>query len=274
MRRARFLVAYDGRPFRGFAANEGVATVMGTFRSALERVVRQPVELTGAGRTDAGVHAWGQVISGDLPSSVDLGGLQRRLNKLLGPHIAVRSVEWADAGFDARFSATARHYRYHVWNASAPHPLLAGRVWHVPQPLRLWVMQAATAPLIGEHDFASFCRRVKVGPGEPERTLVRRVLSARWSVVEGAAPEAGQLVDEGEGGGEPGGGAGVLRFEIAATAFCHQMVRSIVGTLVDVGLGRISAGDVRAILHARDRNAAGRVAPPDGLVLWRVDYEG
>jgi tRNA pseudouridine38-40 synthase len=261
MTQARLTVAYDGREFHGFAANPGVRTVMGDLSAAVATVVRRPVDLTGAGRTDAGVHAWGQVVSGDLPDGVDLGDLVRRLNKLCAPAIAVRDAAWVDDDFDARFSATYRHYRYEVWNAPTPNPLLAGRAWFVAQPLARWAMTAACDPLIGEHDFASFCRRPKVsrasergGPraeGEPEPSLVRRVLSARWSELDDPAH---------------------LRFEIRATAFCHQMVRSIVGTRVDVGLGKASPGDVRGILVARDREAAGQVAPPYGLVLWEVGY--
>jgi tRNA pseudouridine38-40 synthase len=252
MTRARLTVAYDGRDFHGFAANPGVRTVMGDLAEAVATVVRRPVELTGAGRTDAGVHAWGQVVSGDLPAAVDLEDLVRRLNKLCAPGIAVRDAAWVDDGFDARFSATYRHYRYEVWNAPTPNPLLAGRAWFVPQPLARWAMTAACDPLIGEHDFTSFCRRPKVDEREPEPSLVRRVLAARWVEVDG----------------------GLLRFEIRATAFCHQMVRSIVGTLVDVGLRKASPGDVRGILVARDREAAGQIAPPHGLVLWEVGYSG
>src|SRR5262245_1171177 len=135
MPRARLTVAYDGGGFRGFADNPGVPTVMGSLSAAIATVVRQPVELTGAGRTDAGVHAWGQVVSGDLPDGTDLDDLVRRLNKLCAPAIAVRDATWAAADFDARFSATSRRYRYDVWNAPYPNPLLAGRAWFVPHPL-------------------------------------------------------------------------------------------------------------------------------------------
>jgi tRNA pseudouridine38-40 synthase len=246
------VVAYDGAPFHGFAPNEGVRTVVGDLSAAIATVVREPVKLTGAGRTDAGVHAWGQVVSGDLPADTDLDDLVRRLNKLGAPAIAVRQAEWAGAGFDARFSARWRQYRYDVWNEPVPNPLLAGRAWFVPQPLAVWAMQAACDPLIGEHDFSSFCRRPKVDPDEPEPSLVRRVLAARWVEVD----------------------TGLLRFEIRATAFCHQMVRSIVGTLVDVGLHKATPGDILGILAARDREAAGQVAPPHGLTLWEVGYGG
>jgi tRNA pseudouridine38-40 synthase len=251
-RRVRLVVAYDGAAFRGFADNPGVRTVEGSLAHAIATVVRQPVDLTGAGRTDAGVHAWGQVVSGDLPAEADLGDLTRRINKLCAPSIAVRHAEWVGDDFDARFSARWREYRYDVWNAASPNPLLSERAWFVPQPLSLWAMQAACDPLLGEHDFASFCRRPKSGDGEPEASLVRRVLAARWSA------------DEWNGA--------LLRFEIRANAFCHQMVRSIVGTLVDVGLHKTSPGEVRGILVARDRDAAGQVAPPQGLVLWQVGY--
>jgi len=133
--KARFVVAYDGTGFRGFARNEGVPTVMAVLTEAISLVVRAPVELTGAGRTDAGVHAWGQVVSGDLPEAVELDGLVRRLNKLCAPDIAVRSAEWVSDDFDARFSALWRHYRYDVWNAPTPNPLLGGRVWWVSHTL-------------------------------------------------------------------------------------------------------------------------------------------
>ena len=210
-RTVRLTVAYDGTDFRGFAESDGVRTVMGDIRRAVETVVRAEVELTGAGRTDAGVHGWGQVISGQLPATTDLGRLQRSLNGLCGPDISVRAADWEAPAFSARFSATGRSYRYHVWNDPAANPLLARTTWHVPQALDLDAMALGAEALLGEHDFSSFC---------------------------------------------------------------HQMVRSIVGTLVDVGLGRRDAESVVATLSARDRSAAGQVAPPTGLVLWSVDYRG
>jgi tRNA pseudouridine38-40 synthase len=253
MRRARFVVAYHGARFRGFAANSGVRTVLGVLTVEMERVLRRPVELSGAGRTDAGVHAWGQVVSGDLPAGTDLDGLVRRLNKLCAPDIAVRSAEWAAPDFDARFSATWRQYRYHVWNDAAPNPLSAGMVWHVARPLEVDVMHRAAADLVGEHDFSSFCRRPKVADGHPEPSMTRIIHEATWTVVDDSP---------------------LVRFEVRASAFCHQQVRSMVGTLVDIGLGRLPADAVPSILELRDRAAAGQVAPPEGLVLWAVGYDG
>jgi len=252
-RRARFVVAYHGWRFRGFADSPGVRTVMAVLREEVERVVRQPVELTGAGRTDAGVHAWGQVVSGDLPAGTDLDDLARRLNKLCAPDIAVRSAEWTEPDFDARFSATWRQYRYHVWNDPAPNPLSADTVWHVAQLLDLGTMQRASGDLVGEHDFSSFCRKPKVGDDEPEPSMTRIIHEARWT-----------RVDE----------SPLLRFEVRGSAFCHQQVRSMVGTTVDVGLGRLAPDCIPAVLAAHDRAAAGRVAPPEGLTLWAVGYDG
>ena len=255
LRRARFVVAYDGSSLHGFAENDGVPTVMGVLRAAMEQVVRMPLDLVGAGRTDAGVHAWGQVTSGDLPASTDLAGLVRRLNRMCGPRIGIRSAEWCeDPEFSARFSARWRHYRYLIVNHEHTNPFLSPLAWHVPQPLDVAAMQLGCDPLIGEHDFSSFCRRPKPMPDAAPPSMTRRVQLARWADARSEY------------------GPGVLRFEIRANAFCHQMVRSIVGTLVDVGLGRLRAGDVRGILVARDRAGAGTVAPPHGLCLWEVGY--
>ena len=255
-RLVRLTVAYDGTDFRGFAESDGVRTVMGELRTAIETIVRGPVDLTGAGRTDAGVHGWGQVVSGELPADTDLGRLQRSLNGMCAPDISVRQATWAEPGFSARFSATGRTYHYDVWNDPSPHPLLARTTWHVPQPLDVEGMNAGATALLGEHDFASFCRRPKPAPGMDMPSLVRRLVVARWDVVEDRW------------------GGRLLRFEITASSFCHQMVRSIVGTLVDVGLGKRTSESISETLAALDRNTAGPVAPPTGLVLWSVDYTG
>ncbi|GAC1314839.1 MAG: hypothetical protein NVSMB12_08840 [Acidimicrobiales bacterium] len=207
--------------------------------------------LTCAGRTDAGVHAWDQWVHLDLPAAVewDGPGLQRRLVKLLGPEVVVRSLGLAPEGWDARHSALARTYRYTVLTTPTPDPFRAGFVWWLPEALDLRAMQLACDAVVGEHDFSSFCRKQTRADGEPA-PLTRRVVAAGWEETE----------------------PGVLRFEVRANAFCQQMVRALVGTLVEVGTGRRRAGDMLATLRARDRAAAGPVAPPDGLVLWEVTY--
>ena len=257
MRIAGLLVAYDGTDFHGFAESDGVRTVLGVLRASLERIVRRPVEPTGAGRTDRGVHAWGQVVSGFLPAATDLRRLVRSVNAMCAPEVAIRDAEWMTEEFSARFSATARTYLYTLWNDPAPNPLLAARCWHVPPPLDLDAMNEGAAHLLGEHDFASFCRRPKSVDGAAEVSLVRHLHLARWTRQSGTE-----------------WGDGLVRFEISGSSFCHQMVRSIVGTLVDVGRARRRADSMPAILDARDRNAAGTVAPPTGLVLQSVDYRG
>lgn len=244
------LVAYDGTGFRGFAEQPGQRTVAGALRAAIERVVRHPVELTCAGRTDRGVHAWGQVVSLDIDAATDLDALQRSLVKMCGPEVVVRSVERTAPDFDARFSATARTYRYTVLNRPVPDPFLARTSWHVPVPLDLELLALACDPFLGEHDFSAFCRRPKVAAGSEPVSLVRRILAAGWTDL----------------------GEGLLRFEIQATAFCHQMVRSVVGTVVAAGHAQIRAGDIRGILRSGDRSRAAPIAPPTGLCLWHVDY--
>ena len=248
--RARMLVAYDGSSFHGFAEQAGVRTVGGALREAIEKVVQHPVELTCAGRTDRGVHAWGQVVSLDLAAEVDLDRLHRSLLKLCGPAIVVRELAVAAADFDARFSARARTYRYTVLNSPVPSPFLVHTAWHVAEPLDVELLTLACDPFLGEHDFSAFCRRPKAAPGEEPPSLVRRVLRAHWD----------ELGDD------------LLRFEITATAFCHQMVRSVVGTVVAAGHAQVRAGDIRAILRAGDRSQAAPIAPPEGLCLWHVDY--
>lgn len=245
--RVRLTVAYDGEGFHGFAANDGVRTVSGTLGNAIGRVVGHSVRLTCAGRTDTGVHARGQVVTFDVPAEdLDLAYLQRAINRLCAPSIAVRDGAIVDPGFDARFSAIGRRYRYLVLNRAVPDPFLASQSWHVEQPLNLFALSLGCDALLGEHDFSSFCRR----PKGHDVSLVRRVTGAGWT-------------DDGEG---------VLRFEIEGSAFCHQMVRSIVGTLVAMGAGRRRPGEMAAIIRSRDRRYASDLAPARGLTLLQVRY--
>ncbi len=248
--RVRMTLAYDGRGFHGFAAQSGeVPTVAGVLTAALERKLGRAVTVVAAGRTDAGVHAWGQVVTFDAPApGFDPERLQLSLNRALAPQVVVRAVEPAPEGFDARRSARSRCYRYTLLNRPLPDPFLAATAWHVPEELDLAAMRLACDPLIGEHDFSSFCRRPRTTMGEV--SMVRRVLDARWSEV----------------------GDDVLRFGIEATSFCQQMVRSIMGFMVAVGRGRRRAGELAGVIRARDRSLAPNLAPAHGLCLWEVRY--
>ena len=257
----RGTVAYDGSGFHGFAQNEGVRTVAGDLVDAASRVLGVPVTLTVAGRTDAGVHAVGQVVGLEVPAGtpVDTVRLRNSLNGMVGPEVAVTTLEVAPGGFHARFDATWRSYRYRILNSPVHDPFLATTAWWVPDALDLGAMQAAGDLLVGEHDFSSFCRKPKDRRDEP---LVRRVTEVRWERADRGGGWDSAPVPDGD----------VVRLAISASAFCHQMVRSVTGTMVDVGRGRLQPEDVARILAAKDRDAAGQVAPPKGLCLWAVGY--
>lgn len=239
----RIDLGYDGTGFRGFARQAGQRTIQGALEQALHRVLGSAVVTTGAGRTDAGVHARHQVVSFELDEKLDPIRLARSLNGMLGPEAVVDSVVREDDGFNARFSARWRQYRYLILNAPLADPLNRHTCWHVVEPLDLEAMNDAAKSLVGEHDFASFCR------GRPGGSTTRNVLTAVWSLQ------------------DP-----MTVFTISANAFCHQMVRSIVGLMVDVGKQRRRAAEVNSVIAARDRSHAPNMAPPQGLILWEVGY--
>jgi tRNA pseudouridine38-40 synthase len=271
--RWRLLIAYDGAAFRGFAIQPEVPTVAGALRLALERTARlsEPPALTCAGRTDAGVHARGQVVHVDLPPiPYDATGLARAINRQLAPAIVVRRAEQVSDEFDARRSATGRSYRYLVWNAPAPDPLLASISWHVRDHLDLVAMRTASDVVLGSHDFRSFCRRKPGTDGSDP--LVRNVTRARWSIDHGPeATDADGIAPSGSGEVDQ---ARLLRFDISANSFCHQMVRSLVGSLVEVGRGNQNAAGLLERMRALTRHAMPDPAPAAGLCLVSVDYEG
>jgi tRNA pseudouridine38-40 synthase len=240
----RLTIAYDGTEFRGWARQRGQRTVQGVLEGALQRFLRELPRLSVAGRTDAGVHARGQVVSFPADDGLDIERLQRALSGMLAPEIAVLDARWAPDGFDARRSATAREYRYRIDVGPVPDPFTAPFVWHRPGDLSLSRMRTAGRGLVGEHDFASFCRAPQ-GDASTVRRLERLAVSRNGERIEIAA---------------------------RANSFLHQMVRSLVGTLVSVGEGRIEPGDMPAVLAARDRSAAGPIAPPHGLTLERVVF--
>ena len=214
----------------------------------LSRILQHhDLTLTCAGRTDAGVHAWGQVVSLPVASDVDVDvdKIVHAVTRQLGPEVVVRDAVLVDRPFDARRDARWRAYRYTIVNRPAPDPFLARFAWWVPEPLDLSRLRLGADPFLGEHDFAAFCRK-----GPEGSTTVRRVLGSCWH-------------DRGDG---------VLVYEVRASSFCWQMVRSVVGTLVEVGHGRKRPGDVMGIIRGKDRQAAGQLAPPHGLCLWEVGY--
>lgn len=265
-RRWRLDLAYRGQDFHGFAAQPGTATVAGALAEALATVLRldPPPRLVCAGRTDAGVHALGQVVHADLPEPLfadERGGLGARLvrscNRLLAPSIVVTSCQPAPEGFDARHSARSRSYRYLVHDAPASSPLLDGIAWQTAGPLDVRAMTQAAYAVLGEHDFRAFCRRPSdMGPEEP---IVRRVLDVGVEVVDDALG----VTTKGT----------LIRVDVTAQSFCHQMVRSIVGVLVEAGRHACSAADVTEHLRTGERAGLPAPAPPEGLCLVSVAYD-
>ena len=262
MVRLRFDVAYDGTDFHGWArqkpaGGEELRTVQGVLEDALSLILRYPVELTVAGRTDAGVHAAGQVAHADIPVSSldqrsieeDPGRLVRRLAKLLDPDVRVSAVSAAPDGFDARFSALTRTYRYRVTTADGgalPLRVRDTAVW--PKKVDLDAAQEFANAVVGLHDFAAFCK------ARPHATTIREVRSFEWrDVSTGEEPELYEAV-------------------IVADAFCWHMVRALVATCLDVGSGKRDGEWAAALLGEKERSAAVSLAPANGLTLLGVDY--
>ena len=242
----RSTLAYDGTGFHGWARQRdpAIRTVEGEIVGVLAPVLGKVPRLSVAGRTDAGVHARGQVVSFATTSVLPPDGIQALLNGRLAPEVVVLQSRWVSDHFDARFSAVAREYHYMIQTASVPDPFTARFAWHHPRDLALRQMRAAASQLVGTHDFRSFCRN----PGA-DRSTVR-------SLHRLAISRTGDRVT----------------FRVRADSFLHQMVRSLVGTLVAVGNGKLPPDSMEAVLRARDRAAAGPLVPPHGLTLARVVY--
>jgi|SRR6185312_4890836 len=245
MPRYKLTIEYDGAPFAGWQIQAAALTVQGVLTAAVEALSGETTLVQGAGRTDAGVHARGQVAHVDLAKDWETDTIRDALNAHLRPHpVAVIAAERAAADFNARTSAVKRHYLYRIVNRRADLTVEAGRAWRVPRPLDAAAMHAAAQRLIGKHDFTTF-RSTECQANSPVKTLDR--------------------LDVTRDGDE-------LRVTASARSFLHTQVRSMVGSLAMVGEGRWSADDFARVLDARDRAACGPLAPPEGLYLMRVDY--
>lgn len=244
MRAFKLTLEYDGAAFFGWQLQPGQRTVQGVLEEKLGILLRQEVRIHGAGRTDAGVHALGQVAHFHADTAIDVERLRRSLCGLLPRDVSVVAAQEVDLGFHARRSATGKVYRYTLLHRPSRSPLLERTAWHHIGPLDRGAMRDALSRLVGEHDFASFCSSTAT-----TRTTVRRITHA-------------SMVEEGE----------LLSFEVAGTGFLKQQVRSMVGTVVEIGEGRGGPERISELLRAPRREDVGRTAPAHGLVLVRVEY--
>ena len=247
LRTIKLTIAYDGTAYAGWQRQAGVDTVQARLEAALADIEGRSVTVHGAGRTDAGVHAWGQVASFELAHGIDIRALGRALNAKLPDDIRVGKVETMSASFHARFGARRKSYRYRINRAPVANPMERRFAWHVADALDLGAMRQVGATLIGQHDFAAF---QTAASDATVRTTVRTVFDLR---VDSEADA-------------------IVAIDVAGDGFLRYMVRTIVGTLVEVGLGRRSVGDTGEILTSLARDRAGPTAPPHGLFLMSVDY--
>jgi tRNA pseudouridine38-40 synthase len=245
MPRYKLRVEYDGGPFAGFQAQASLPTVQGALEAAIQAFSGETVRIAAAGRTDTGVHATGQVVHVDLVNAWKPDTVRDAINAHLAPRpVAVLSAELAPGDFHARFSALGRHYRFRILNRRAPPALAAGQVWLVKKPLDAAAMHEAARALVGRHDFSTF-RDAHCQAKSPVKTL-----------------DEARVWREGE----------EVHLAFSARSFLHRQVRSMTGSLAEVGLGRWSPADLKAALDAADRTRCGPVAPASGLCLVRVDY--
>ena len=245
MRTIKLTIEYDGTNYQGWQVQPKGPTIQGMIEEKLALLTGETIPLIGSGRTDAGVHALGQIAHFKTKSKMDIRSIQRALNSLLPPDIVIQRAEEVEEDFHARKHSKSKIYEYQILNRNLRSVFHRGHAWHIPQELDLKEMKKATQKLMGEHDFSSF-RSV----GSPTRTAVRRVIRAEWRKSRD----------------------GLLRFEIEANGFLKQMVRAIIGTLVEVGKGKISSEEFQRILDSKDRKRAGPTAPAHGLFLKEVKY--
>jgi len=252
MRYFKLTIAYDGTDFHGWQFQTGKPTVQGEIVSVLRRLTQEYVQLLGAGRTDAGVHALGQVGSFRTQSTLSAAEFQRALNALLPPTIRIVEAEEKGPDFSARWSAKGKVYRYRIYRGKVVPPMLWRYVLHYPFPLDEQAMQEAAARFVGVHDFSSFAASSGSEDDDKERNMVREIYSAEL-----------KRKDDGE----------ELWFTVHGRSFLRYMVRKMVGTLLEVGRGRLTPDDIDKLYALKDRSKSGPTVPPQGLVMVSVDHD-
>ena len=259
-------IAYDGSAYSGWQRQANAQSIQAVIEDEIATIVGVPSPLVAAGRTDAGVHAAAQVASLTIDHPISCDDLLKALNaRLKAGDIRIRAIEETFDRFDARIYAKSKTYRYAIWNGAAPSPFIRHVVWHVPYVLDLQRMADAATALVGEQDFAAF-----QGRGSDVKTTVRRVLSAEILEIN-LDPEQPVAVSPLDPPSLHRDGR-LVRLAISGTGFLRHMVRTITGTLVDIGRGQMEPEDMRRIIDSRDRTEAGQTAPAQGLMLWKVDY--
>jgi tRNA pseudouridine38-40 synthase len=248
MRSLKLTVAYDGRAYAGWQIQPDKPTVQSTLQATWQKLTQETVNITAAGRTDAGVHALGQVVGVATETRLSNDDLHRALNALLPDDIVVITIEDAPEGFHATYDAVGKTYRYQLHNGRAPSVFDRHYSWHYPQPLDAAAMHEAGQALVGRHDFSSF-----ESAGSERADSIRTIYEL--TVVRGDADLANRIT-----------------IEVTGNGFLYNMVRAIVGTLVEVGVGKRDARWLAEVLAAKDRRAARQTAPPHGLFLVSVDY--
>ena len=271
-RTLKLLIAYDGTDLAGWQRQSAEPTVQASIEDALAPIEGSPVAITGAGRTDAGVHAAGQVASVSLRANISVGDLRRALNATLPETIRILDVTEVHADFNARFDARTKTYCYRIYCGDVMPPALRRYGWHVPQQLDVDRMSAAASILVGTHDFAGFQAAGSAVKSTVRELIVSCVIRSNGRSGDEAWWPFEPSRDEFDGRSPEAIASPYVSYQITGTGFLRHMVRNIVGTLVDIGRGRRPAEDVAAILASRDRAQASATAPPHGLWLWQVDY--
>jgi tRNA pseudouridine38-40 synthase len=245
VRNFKLVIEYDGAAYSGWQRQKEDRTIQGEIENALQIMTREKVVLIGSGRTDAGVHALGQTANFKSEARISPEAFQKGLNSLLDGDIAIKSCESVPLDFHARFDVVKKAYRYRISNRSVPPAVGRQYVWHIRRPLDANAMAKAAARFVGEHDFKAF-----EGTGSPRASTVRRLFKSELSARDD----------------------GLITYDIEANGFLRFMVRNIVGTLAEVGRGKIGPEDIPRIFESGDRSLAGATAPPQGLFLVSVDY--